>query len=238
VDVVSNLRGVQADQFRAGLNVREGRRFDGDKIESTVDALTTIAGTMGYAFVRVNPVLTPDREKKTVAVTCEIREERKVFIERIEIKGNLRTRDEVIRRELRINEGDAFNADRIRLSQRRLTNLDYFEKIEIQPREGSAPDRAVLTVTVQEKATGEFSIGAGYATDEGVLGNIGIREKNFLGRGQDLGASFFISQRTIGADISFTEPYFLERNLSLGLDIFPHQRNFTHAGELCQRQTS
>jgi outer membrane protein insertion porin family len=237
IDVVSNLKGVQADQFKGGLRAREGRRFDGDKIESTIDALTGIAGSMGYAFVRINPVLTPDREKKTVAVTFDIREGPKVFVERIEIKGNLRTRDEVIRREMRISEGDAFNAERIRISQRRLNNLEYFEKIEVQPREGSAPDKAIITVMVQEKATGEFSIGAGYATDEGVLGSIGIREKNFMGRGQDLGATFFISQRTLGADISFTEPYFLERNLSFGVDVFRRERDFTAEGSFGTRET-
>ena len=125
IAAVGDLKGAQADDFKRGLQIREGRRFDGDKIESTVDSLTTVAGTMGYAFVRVNPVLTPDRENKTVAVTFDIREGPKVFVERIEIKGNLRTRDEVIRREMRISEGDAFNAERIRISQRRLNNLDF-----------------------------------------------------------------------------------------------------------------
>ena len=237
IDVVSNLKGVQGDAFKRGLTAREGNRFDGDKIESTIDNLTSIAGTMGYAFVRVNPVATPDREKKTVAITFDIREGPKVFVERIEIRGNLRTRDEVIRREMRINEGDAFNAERIRLSQRRLVNLEYFEKVDIQPREGSAPDKAVIVISVQEKATGEFSIGAGFATDEGVLGSIGIREKNFMGRGQDLGAQFFISQRTIGADISFTEPYFLERNLAFGFDVFRRERDFTDEGGFGTRET-
>lgn len=237
VDVVSNLKGVQAEEFQGGLKIREGRRFDGDKIESTVDSLTTVAGTMGYAFVRVNPVLVPDRENKTVAVTFDIREGPKVFIERIEIKGNVRSRDEVIRRELRFAEGDAFNAERIRLSQRRLNNLDFFEKAEIVPREGSAPDKAIITVTVQEKATGELSLGAGYATDEGVLGSIGLREKNFMGRGQDLSATFFLSQRTIGADLSFTEPYFLERNLAFGFDLFRRERDFTSEGSFGTRET-
>ena len=237
VNVVSNLKGVQGDQFQRGLRIREGQRFDGDRIESTIDALTSVAGSMGYAFVRINPVLTPDREKKTVAVTFDISEGPKVFVERIEIKGNLRTRDEVIRREIRISEGDAFNAERIRISQRRLNNLEYFEKVEIQPREGSAPDKAIITITVAEKATGELSIGAGFATDEGILGSIGLREKNFMGRGQDLGATFFLSQRTLGADISFTEPYFLERNLSFGFDIFRRERDFTTEGSFGTRET-
>jgi outer membrane protein insertion porin family len=237
IEVVSNLRGVQADQFQRGLRVREGRRFDGDRVEATVDALTNIAGSMGYAFVRVNPVASLDRENKTVSISFQISEGPKVFVERIEIRGNLRTRDEVIRREMRVNEGDAFNAERIRISQRRLNNLDYFERVDIQPREGSAPDRAVVTVTVQEKATGELSLGAGYATDEGVLGSIGLREKNFMGRGQDLNGRFFLSQRTLGADISFTEPYFLERNLSFGIDLFRRDRDFVNEGGFNTRET-
>ncbi|MCW5772942.1 MAG: outer membrane protein assembly factor BamA, partial [Rhodospirillaceae bacterium] len=144
VNVVSNLKGAPADTFKDALRVREGRRFDGDKVEATVDSLTTAAGTLGYAFVRVNPNMTLNREKKTVDVTFDIREGPKVFVERIEIRGNVRTRDEVIRRELRFSEGDAFNAERIRTSQRRLNNLEYFDKVEIQPREGSAADKAVI----------------------------------------------------------------------------------------------
>lgn len=237
IDVISNLKGVQGDEFKRGLRLREGQRFDGDKIESTVDSLTSVAGTMGYAFVRVNPVLTPDRENKTVAVTFDIREGPKVFVERIEIKGNVRSRDEVIRRELRFSEGDAFNAERIRLSQRRLNNLDFFEKVEIVPREGTAPDKAIITVNVEEKATGELTLGAGYATDEGILGSIGVREKNFMGRGQDLSATFFLSQRTIGADMSFTEPNFLERNLAFGIDLFRRERDFTSEGSFGTRET-
>ncbi len=237
IDVVSNLKGVQGDEFKRGLRLREGQRFDGDKIEATVDSLTSVAGTMGYAFVRVNPALVPDRESKTVAVTFDIREGPKVFIERIEIKGNARSRDEVVRRELRFSEGDAFNAERIRISQRRLNNLDYFEKVEIVPREGSAPDKAIITVNIQEKATGELSLGAGYATDEGILGSIGLREKNFMGRGQDMSATFFLSQRTIGADLSFTEPYFLERNLALGIDLFRRERDFSNEGSFGTRET-
>ena len=237
VDVVSNLKGVQGEQFQRGLRMREGQRFDGDKIEATVDSLTTTAGSMGYAFVRVNPVLTPDRENKTVAVTYDIREGPKVFIERIEIKGNLRSRDEVIRREMRISEGDAFNAERIRITQRRLNNLDFFEKVDIQPREGSAPDKAIVTITVQEKATGELSLGAGYATDEGVLGSIGLREKNFMGRGQDLNSRVFLSQRSFGADVSYTEPYFLDRNLAFGIDLFRRDRDFSSEGGFSTRET-
>ncbi len=237
VDVTTTLRGVQPEQFQSAISVREGRRFDGDKIKSTVDAITTIAGNLGYAFVRVNPVLTPDKESRRIAVTFDIREGPKVFIERVEIRGNLRTRDEVIRREVRVSEGDAFNSERIKFSQRRLTNLGYFEKVEIIPREGSAPDRIVLTITVQEKSTGELSLGAGYSTDEGALGSIGIKENNFMGRGQTLSATFFLSQRSSSLDFSFTEPYFLERNLLLGLDVYRRTRDFDREGSFTQRDT-
>ncbi len=237
IDVTTTLRGVQAEQFRQGLRVREGRRFDGDKVEATIDSLTNVAGSMGYAFVRVNPILVPDREAKTVALTFDIREGPKVFVERIEVRGNLRTRDEVIRREIRIAEGDSFNSDRIRLSKRRLDNLGYFEKVDIQPREGTARDRVVIVVTVLEKATGELSLGAGFSTDEGVLGSIGLREQNFMGRGQVVAATFFLSQRSTSVDVSFTEPYFLERNLLFGIDAFRRTRDFTREGSFSTRET-
>lgn len=237
VDVTTNLKGAQADQFKRGLKMREGRRYDGDLVESTVDSLSQVAGTMGYAFVRVTPTATVDREAKTVSLTFNVAEGPKVFIERIEIKGNQRTRDEVIRREIRITEGDAFNAERLRTSQRRLVNLEFFEKVDIQPREGSAPDKAIITVTVAEKSTGEFSIGAGFATDEGLLGSIGIKETNFMGRGQTLSLQFFLSQRSTGLDLSFTEPYFLERNLALGVDLFRRTRDFSTEGSFSTRDT-
>jgi outer membrane protein insertion porin family len=227
IKVVTELRRVQLDALRKELKVHEGDRFNAEKIQSSVVALTNVAGNYGYAFVRVVPRTNVNREKRIVDVTFIVQEGPKVFVERIEIIGNFRTRDSVIRREMLVAEGDAFNTTKIRLSRRRLVNLGFFEKVEITNRVGSAPDRMILTVKVEEKATGELSLGAGFSTQDGPLGTVGIREKNFMGRGQDVSLSFLVSFRQTNLNFSFTEPYFLNRNLSAGIDLFRKTRNYT-----------
>ncbi len=224
--IVSQLKGTQGKQFERALNFKKGQRFNADKIEAVVNGMTDIAGTLGYAFVQVRPQTKVDSKAKTVSITFQIQEGPRVFVERIEIIGNRRTRDEVIRREMLLSEGDAFNTSKIRLSKRRLDNLGFFSKVEITNRPGSAPDKTIVLVSVVEKATGELSLGAGFSTQEGVLGTFGIRERNFMGRGQDLSLNFLISQRSTGLDLKFTEPYFLGRNLSLGVDLFRRTRSY------------
>lgn len=224
--IVTQLKGTQAKQFESALNFKNGDRFNADKVEAIVNRMTDIAGTLGYAFVQVRPQTQVDSKSRTVNLTFQIREGPRVFVERIEIVGNRRTRDEVVRREMLISEGDAFNTAKIRLSKRRLDNLGFFSKVTITNRPGSAPDKTIVNVVVVEKATGELTIGAGFSTQEGVLGTFGIRERNFMGRGQDIALSFLISQRSTGLDLKFTEPYFLGRNLSLGVDLFRRTRSF------------
>jgi outer membrane protein insertion porin family len=236
VDINAQIKGLEPAALRGALRIKSGDRFNGDRLEDSAQALTNMVGSLGYAFAQIRPVTTINRQAKTVDVVFEIREGAKVFVERIEIRGNTRTRDEVIRREFRIAEGDAFNTSLLQQARRRLINLGFFEKIEIVPREGSAPDRVVIGITVSEKATGEFSIGAGYSTDEGALGSIGLKESNFMGRGQELTLSFFLSQRSTGLDLSFTEPYFLNRNMAAGFDAFRKSRDFQREGGFDQRE--
>ena len=226
IKIRTRLKGTTPKQFRSSLAFDKGDRFNAAKVERTVNRMTDIAGTLGYAFARVRPLTRLDRKKKTVSITFDIREGPRVFVERIVIVGNIRTRQEVIRREMLVAEGDAFNTTKIRQSRRRLINLGFFEKVNITNRRGSAADKVVVTVAVQEKATGELSLGAGFSTQDGVLGTVGLRERNFLGRGQDVRLAFTLSQRTNQLDFSFTEPYFLDRNLSFGVDLFRRFRSF------------
>ena len=220
------LPRVPRKRFEEAINYREGQRYDASKIERVINRMTDIAGAAGYAFARVRPLTRLDRKKRTVNITFDVREGPRVFVERIEIVGNIRTRDEVIRREVRLAEGDAFNTVRIRQTRRRLVNLGFFEKVNITNRRGSAPDKVIITIRVVEKATGELSLGAGFSTQDGVLGTVGLREKNFMGRGQDLNLAFTISQRSNQLNFSFTEPYFLDRNLALGIQLFRVDRSF------------
>lgn len=223
----SSIKGLETKTLERELTVKKGAWYDARKIESSIQNLTDAVGTLGFAFVEVRPLIRRDRTNHTITVVFLIREGPKVFVERIEIIGNNRTRDEVIRREMRLVEGDAFNTSKIRASRRRLRNLDFFKKVEISNRPGSASDKTIIRVEVEEKATGELSLGAGFSTEEGALGTIGLRERNFLGRGQDISVAFTLSQRSTEADLRFTEPYFLDRNLAVGFDLFRITRDRT-----------
>ncbi|RMD62594.1 MAG: outer membrane protein assembly factor BamA, partial [Alphaproteobacteria bacterium] len=182
--------------------------------------LTDVVGNLGYAFVDIQPKVERDREARTISLTYEINEGPKVFVERIDIEGNTRTLDKVIRREFRLVEGDAFNTAKLRRSRTRIQNLGFFRSVKIETEPGSQPDRTVIKVEVEEQSTGDLTFGAGFSTTAGVLGSVGIRERNLLGRGQDLRLNFTLSGEQSQIDLSFTEPYFLERNLAAGFDLF------------------
>ncbi len=226
VGIESELRNLKAEELRPDLTVEQGDWYNADAVEDTINALTDKVGTRGYAFVDIRPKVRRDREKRTVDVTFDIQEGPRVYVERIDIQGNLRTEDRVIRREMRLVEGDAFNSARLRQSRRNVQNLDFFDKVEVTNVPGTAPDRTVIKVDVREKSTGEVSFGAGVSTTAGLLGNVGIRERNLLGRGQDLRANFQLGQTLQSLELSFTEPYFLGRPLAAGVDLFDTQRDF------------
>lgn len=220
---VSALRERDLSEFVAS---REGEWYNANEVEKTVQKLTDAAGAMGHAFVDVRTQLKRDREKQRVDIVYDIQEGPRVFIERIDISGNVRTLDAVIRREFRVVEGDAFNTAKLRRSKQRIENLNFFEKVDIHtvPSE-TAPDRTVVKVAVEEKSTGDLSFGVGWSTTAGAMMEIGLRERNLLGRGQDLRTSLMVGQRRVQIDASFTEPYFLDRDLAAGFDVFAIQRN-------------
>ena len=147
-------------------------------------------------------------------------------MERIDIRGNVRTRDKVIRREFRVVEGDAFNTSKIRRSRQRIENLGFFSRVDVQTTQGSAPDQTVLEVEVEEQSTGELSLGAGFSTSEGPFADVSVRERNLLGNGQDLRLGFRLSSRRSRLDLSFTEPYFLDRDIAAGFDLFRTSTDF------------
>ncbi len=196
------------------------------EIETSTQQLLEAVGAMGYAFVDVRPRQEQNQEKHTVDVTYDIQEGPRVFIERIDINGNVRTLEKVIRRELRLAEGDAFNATQLRRSMHRIENLDFFEKVDIyNVFSETASDQTLIKVDIEEKSTGELSFGVGWSTTAGAMIEIGVRERNLLGRGQDLRTALTLGQRRAQVDLSFTEPYFLDRELVAGFDIFTVRRN-------------
>lgn len=237
IAVATTLKSVNVARLRAVVVTKRGARYNGNLVEKSIEKLTDAMGIQGYAFVVVRPRIKRNRKALTVGVTYDIREGPKVFVERIEIIGNTRTRDEVIRREMRLSEGDAFNTAKIRESRRRIRALNFFDKVEITNIPGSAPDRTIVRVLVKEKSTGQFSLGAGFSSADGAVGTVGLRERNFMGRGQNVGINFSISQRSQTIDLSFTEPYLFGRKLLGGFDIFRTTRNFTSEGGFDQRTT-
>ncbi len=235
VQVTSNVRDVKPEELQALLVPEAGKTYDSSEIEKTVDDLTDRLAVLGYAFTKVNPLQRIDEENKTAAVNFVIDEGPRVYVERIDVRGNVRTLDKVIRREFRLAEGDAFNADLLRRSQQRIRALGFFDKVDINTAQGSAPDKVVITVDVIERSTGELSFGAGYSTSDGVLGDIRLRERNLLGRGQDLDAQFTISGRRQDIGLGFTEPYFMGRDLAVGIDLFSRETDYQDESSFDER---
>lgn len=236
VDVVSNIRNLDAASVRGLIDIGQGDWYDGDAVERVAQALQDAVNLRGFPFVDVQPRIQRNREDRRVDLTFEINEAPRVYVERIEINGNTRTQDRVIRREFRLAEGDAFNAAQIRRSRQRIRDLGYFSDVQVTSSPGSAPDRVILNTQVTERATGEVSLGGGYSTDAGALADVGLRERNLLGTGIDARINGTLAQRRSQLDFSITDPYFLDRNLAAGADIFYIQRNLLSIANYQERR--
>ncbi|WP_419901599.1 outer membrane protein assembly factor BamA [Kiloniella sp.] len=220
VGVESALKDFDPATVEDQVLPEESEWYNADLIDKTVDNLTDAVGNLGYAFVDIRPLPEKDTENKVIDLIFNISEGPKVFVERIDIQGNVRTLDKVIRREFRLVEGDAFNSSKLRRSRSRIQQLGFFQSVNVDNQPGSTPDRTVIQVEVEEQSTGELTFGAGFSSSSGPLGSIGIRERNLLGRGQDLRFNIAIAGSGSEADVSFTEPYFLDKEIAAGFDVF------------------
>ena len=220
IGVTTTLRNLDPETLQEHVLAEEEEWYDAKAVEDTVSNLSEAVGNLGYAFVDIRPRADSDPEALTIGINFEIKEGPKVFVERIDILGNNRTLDRVVRREFRLVEGDAFNSAKLRRSRQRVQNLGFFRTVDVQNNPGSSADKTVISVEVEEQSTGDLSFGAGFSTDAGPVGNISIRERNLLGRGQDLRLGFTLSGSDSQLDLSFTEPYFLGRDLAAGFDAF------------------
>ena len=220
VRIESALPAVRTDSLQAELLTTPGEVYNAGNIDKTVEKLTLLVSEQGFAFARVRPRADRNAAARTIDLTYAIDEGPRVYIERINISGNLRTKDYVIRREFRLAEGDAFNPLLVDKAKKRLQALGFFKAVEVKRRPGSAPDRIALDVEVVEQPTGELSFGAGYSTNEGVIGDVSLTERNLLGNGQFLRLKVGGSVERFQIDLSFTEPRFLDRNIAAGFDLF------------------
>ena len=223
VEVVTENDRLNAAFLERLVPIREGDLYESDKIESSVDALTFAAGSAGYAFVEINPTYRANPDTDTVDVTFNVSEGQRVYIDRINVVGNTRTIDPVIRRELALTEGDAFNRALMERSRNNLRSLGFFKDVTIEETRGSAPDRSIINVNVEEQPTGELSVGAGFSSVDSFTVNLGISERNFRGRGQNVVARLEWGSLRQQVDFRFTEPKFLGRDLRAGFDVF-HSR--------------
>lgn len=226
VDIQSTLRDLKPEQIRGSVSTEEGAWYDADQVDQSVQRMTDRIGALGYAFVDIRPRISRDRERKAIGVVYEVQEGPRVYVDRINISGNTRTLDKVVRREMRLAEGDAFNSAKMRRSRQRLRFLGFFDKADVTNVPGESPDRTVVNVDVQERSTGEISFGFGFSSSDGPLADIRLRERNLLGRGQDLMIGGMVSGKRQEIDFSFEEPYLFDSNVAAGLDLFKVNRNF------------
>jgi outer membrane protein insertion porin family len=227
VDVVSNVRAIDSNSLRSSVKLSPGNVYNADLVEKSVETMTIEAAKRGYAFANVRPRGDRVFETKTINLAFVVEEGTRAYIERINVRGNVRTREYVIRREFDISEGDAYNRALIDRAERRLKNLNFFKTVKITNEPGSAPDRVVINVDVEESPTGEFSVSGGYSTSDGFIAEASVADRNLMGRGQYAKASVTYGQYTRGVDLSFVEPYLLGYRMAGGIDLFWKENDAT-----------
>jgi outer membrane protein insertion porin family len=223
IDIQSNVRAVDSRSLRSILRMSAGQIYNGEAVEKTVESMTVELARRGYPFGQVRPRGDRNPAARTVGVLFVLDEGTRAYIERINIRGNYRTRDYVVRREFDINEGDPYNRALIDRAERRIKNLNFFKNVKITNEPGSAPDRVVINVDVEEQPTGDFSIQGGYSTANGWLAEVSVSERNLLGTGRYARASVTYGQYVRGVELSYAEPYFLDTRSSMGVDLFAKQ---------------
>lgn len=233
VAVESEIRDFTADTLTPLLPMQEGDFYDAKQVEDTVESLSETAGLFGYAFADVRPQFNRDKETLTMGINFKVAESDRVYVERIDINGNTLTVDKVVRREFRLNEGDAFNSFQVKRSANRIKSLGFFQdELEIEQKQGSAPDRIILEANVQERATGELQLSAGFSSVENFILQASVRQRNFRGKGQELRTSVSYSSFSQSIELGFTEPYLFDRNIAVGVDLFRRDLNsFNFVGD-------
>ncbi len=223
--VIVNAPGLDTAEFEALIDAAPGDTYDSEVVEKTIDRMIFLAGQQGFAFVDVRPRATRNPETLTIDVAYELVEGARVYVERIDIEGNARTLDRVIRRQFDLVEGDAFNSREVDAARRRIRGLGFFSRVDVSTRRGDSEDRASILVDVEEQSTGSLTFGLGFSTADGPVGEVSITERNFLGRGQFVRARFQIAGDFQVYDFAFREPAFLDRDLEAGFDVFLRQED-------------
>ncbi len=224
--VESAIRDLRPEALQYLVKIKAGQWYNAKTVEDTVDALTETAGILGYAFADVSPKFDRDKDAKTMTITFQLADAPRVYVEAVNINGNTITRDKVVRREFRLAEGDAFNGFRVKRSRDRIQSLGFFQdKLEIEQKQGSAPDRVVLETNLEEKSTGSLQVSAGYSSLEKFIVSAQIAQSNLMGKGQEVRAGVDYSIYSKSVNLGFTEPYLFDHNIALGVDVFRRDYN-------------
>ncbi|WP_237488992.1 outer membrane protein assembly factor BamA [Tsuneonella aeria] len=226
VSVQSELRDFSSDALTKNVPMKEGDWYDAKLVQDTVEQLTELAGTFGYAFAQVEDVYRRNKDERTMGVSFVLKEAPRVYVERVDVNGNTLTQDKVIRREFRLVEGDAFNSLQVKRTTNRIKSLGYFqESFEVAQKDGTTPDRIILEANVEEQPTGQLQLSAGFSSIESFILAASIQQRNFRGRGQTVGLGVNYSRYSKSANISFSDPYVFDRNISFGADIYRRDLN-------------
>ncbi len=224
--VESAIRDLRPEALQYLVKIKAGQWYNAKTVEDTVDGLTETAGILGYAFADVSPKFDRDKDAKTMTITFQLADAPRVYVEAVNINGNTITRDKVVRREFRLAEGDAFNGFRVKRSRDRIQSLGFFQdKLEVEQKQGSAPDRVVLETNLEEKSTGSLQVSAGYSSLEKFIVSAQISQSNLMGKGQEVRAGVDYSIYSKSVNLGFTEPYLFDHNIALGVDVFRRDYN-------------
>lgn len=239
VTVESDIRDFTSESLTPILQMESGDFYNAKQVEDTVESLSETAGLFGYAFADVRPQFDRSKEDLTMSIVFKVAETPRVYVERIDINGNTLTVDKVVRREFRLNEGDAFNSFQVKRSANRIKSLGFFQdELEIEQKQGSASDRIILEANVEERATGELQLSAGFSSVENFILQASVRQRNFRGKGQELRASVSYSNFSQAIELGFTEPYLFDRNIAVGVDVFRRDLNSFGFGDTGDRRTT
>ncbi|WP_293553843.1 outer membrane protein assembly factor BamA [Parvibaculum sp.] len=226
VTLKTNLEKLNKTDLEELIKTKSGETYNATLIDKSTDALTFAAGAQGYAFAQVRPRVQRNRDKRTIDMTYTVSEGPRVYVERINISGNVRTLDRVIRRQMKLVEGDAFNKVLLDKSEKNIRGLQYFSKVDVSQQPGSAPDKTIVNVAVQEQSTGSLSLSFGFSSVDSAIIGVSLNERNFLGRGLQIGTSVSLSRRQQLVQVHYTDPYFLDRDLVGGVDLFGSETNY------------
>ena len=227
VNVESRISDIDAERLRSSVRSRAGNVYNSEDVDKSLDAINGEVAKRGYAFAQVRPRAERNSADRSVSLVYTVEEGPRVFVERINVRGNTRTRDYVVRREFDMGEGDAYNKQLVDRAERRLKALGFFKSVKVSNEPGSSPDRVIVNVDVEDQPTGSFGISGGYSTSDGIIGELSVSESNFLGRGQYVKVAGSNGQYSKGVELSFTEPFFMDRRIAAGFDLFAKENDYT-----------